>query len=78
VIASLQDLSLAARHAGRVIVVVDGAVIKDAHSLIEKLVHRAFDVPVLQTGSGDSRVVNLLSPNAFTSEKSCPVDKNVA
>ena len=44
VIASLHDLTLAARYASRVIVVVDGAVIGDADSLTEELIHRAFGV----------------------------------
>ena len=66
------------RHAGRVIVTVDGAVTNNAHSPTEELVHRVFGVPAILAGQGDSRVVNLLSPNAFTSEKSSPVDKNDA
>jgi iron complex transport system ATP-binding protein len=65
VIASLHDLTLAARHASRVIVVVDGAVLSDAPSLTEETIHRAFGVRALASGAGDSRSFTLLS----TSEK---------
>jgi iron complex transport system ATP-binding protein len=63
VIASLHDLTLAARHASRVIVVVDGAVINDADSLTEETIHRAFGVRALASGLGDSRAFTLLSPS---------------
>ena len=63
VIASLHDLTLAARYPGRVIVVVDGAVVKDADSLTAEIIHRAFGVPALLTGQGDSRSFTLLSPS---------------
>jgi iron complex transport system ATP-binding protein len=63
VIASLHDLTLAARHCARVILLVDGAVIGDADSLTEELVHRAFGVRSLVTGQGDSRAFTLLSPS---------------
>lgn len=63
VIASLHDLTLVARHASRVIVVVDGAVIGDADSLTEELVHRAFGVTCHLTGQGDSQALTLLSPS---------------
>ena len=63
VIASLHDLTLAVRHTSRVIVVVDGAVIADADSLTEELVHRAFGVTCHLTGQGDSRALTLLSPS---------------
>ncbi len=63
VIASLHDLTLAARHARRVIVVVDGAVIDDADSLTEKTIHRAFGVRAVASGLGDSRAFTLLSPS---------------
>jgi len=63
VIASLHDLTLAARYPGRVIVLVDGAVVGDADSLTEELVHRAFGVPAILTGQGDSRAFTLLSPS---------------
>ena len=63
VIASLHDLTLAARHAGRVIVVVDGAVINDADLLTEETIHRAFGVRALASGAGDSRAFTLLSPS---------------
>ena len=65
VIASLHDLTLAARHASRIIVLVDGAVLNDADSLTEELIHRAFGVYALASGAGDSRGFTLLS----TSEK---------
>ncbi len=63
VIASLHDLTLAARHASRVIVLVDGAVLSDADSLTEELIHRAFGVRALPSGAGDSRGFTLLSPS---------------
>jgi iron complex transport system ATP-binding protein len=63
VIASLHDLTLAARYPGRVIVVVDGAVVNDANSLTEETIHRAFGVTALLTGLGDSRSFTLLSPS---------------
>ena len=63
VIASLHDLTLAARTPSRVIVVVDGGVIGDADSLTEELVHRAFGVTAHLTGQGDSRTFTLLSPS---------------
>jgi iron complex transport system ATP-binding protein len=63
VIASLHDLTLAARYPGRVIVLVDGAVIGDVDSLTEELVHRAFGVTAFLTGQGDSRAFTLLSPS---------------
>jgi iron complex transport system ATP-binding protein len=63
VIASLHDLTLAARHCSRVIVLVDGAVIGDGELLTEELVHRAFGVRSLVTGQGDSRSFTLLSPS---------------
>jgi iron complex transport system ATP-binding protein len=63
VIASLHDLTLAARYPGRVIVLVDGAVIGDADSLTAELVHRAFGVSAFLTGQGDSRSFTLLSPS---------------
>jgi len=63
VIASLHDLTLAARSPGRVIVLVDGGVVGDADSLTEELVHRAFGVRAILTGQGDSRSFTLLSPS---------------
>ena len=63
VIASLHDLTLAARHASRMIVVVDGAVTDDAKLLTEETIHRAFGVTALMTGQGDSRAFTLLSPS---------------
>jgi iron complex transport system ATP-binding protein len=66
VIAALHDLTLAARYARRVIVVVDGQVAGDTDSLTEELIHRAFGVRAIAVGSGESRSFTLLS----TSEKS--------
>ena len=63
VIASLHDLTLAARYPTRVVVLVDGAVIGDTDSLTEELVHRAFGVGALLTGQEDSRCFTLLSPS---------------
>ncbi len=63
VIASLHDLTLAARYPGRVIVVVDGAVANDTNALTEETIHRAFGVTALLTGQGDSRAFTLLSPS---------------
>jgi iron complex transport system ATP-binding protein len=65
VVAALHDLSLAARYATRVIVVVDGEVASDTDSLTEELIHRAFGVRALASGMGDSRSFTLLP----TSEK---------
>jgi iron complex transport system ATP-binding protein len=66
VIASLHDLTLAARYPSRVVVLVDGGVIGDGEILTEELVHRGFGVRVIATGQGDSRALTILS----TSEKS--------
>jgi iron complex transport system ATP-binding protein len=66
VIAALHDLTLAARYAHRVIVVVDGQLAGDTDSLTEELIHRAFGVRAITVGSGESRSFTLLS----TSEKS--------
>ncbi len=63
VIASLHDLTLAVRHASRVIVLVDGAVLSDADSLTEELIHKAFGVRAMASGAGDSRGFTLLSPS---------------
>jgi iron complex transport system ATP-binding protein len=63
VIASLHDLTLAARHASRVIVLVDGAVLSDTDTLTEELIHKAFGVRAMASGAGDSRSFTLLSPS---------------
>ena len=62
VIASLHDLTLAARYPRRVIVLVDGAVIGDTQLLTEELVHRAFGVKGVLMGERNSRSFTLLSP----------------
>lgn len=66
VIAALHDLTLAARHCSRVVLVVDGAVAGDTDSLTEALIHRAFGVRAIASGAGETRSFTLLS----TSEKS--------
>ena len=66
VIASLHDLTLAARHSSRAVVLVDSQVIGDTDSLTVELIHRAFGVRALAVGAGESRAFTLLS----TSEKS--------
>jgi iron complex transport system ATP-binding protein len=63
VIAALHDLTLAYRYAGRTIVVVDGAVVFDADSLTEEVIHSAFGVRAQAVGAGDSRGFTLLSPS---------------
>jgi iron complex transport system ATP-binding protein len=63
VIAALHDLTLAYRYAGRMIVVVDGAVVFDADSLTEEVIHSAFGVRAQAVGAGDSRGFTLLSPS---------------
>ena len=63
VIASLHDLTLAARHCARFILLVDGTVAADTNLLTEELVHRAFGVRALLTGQGDSVGFTLLSPS---------------
>ena len=63
VIASLHDLTLATRHASRIVALVDGAVVGDTDCLTEELVHRVFGVRALLTGQGDSRAFTLLSPS---------------
>jgi iron complex transport system ATP-binding protein len=60
VIAALHDLTLAARHASRVLVLVDGGLISDSDSLTEELIHRAFGVRAQATGGKDSRAFTLL------------------
>ena len=62
VIASLHDLTLAARYPDRFIILVDGAVMADEQALTAELIHRAFGVSALLTGAGDSRSFTLLSP----------------
>ncbi len=66
VIAALHDLTLAARYASRVVILVDGRLIADADSLTEALIHRAFGVHALKTGAGNSLGFTIVS----TSEKS--------
>jgi len=63
VIASLHDLTLAARYPSRVIVLVDGGAVGDADLLTEELIHRAFGVKAMLSGAGDSRSFTLLSPS---------------
>jgi iron complex transport system ATP-binding protein len=63
VVAALHDLTLAYRYASRAIVVVDGAVVFDADSLTEEVIHSAFGVRAQAAGAGDSRGFTLLSPS---------------
>jgi len=63
VIASLHDLTLAARYPSRVIVLVDGTVVGNSPLLTEELVHRAFGVTSVLTGEGNSRSFTILSPS---------------
>jgi iron complex transport system ATP-binding protein len=63
VIASLHDLTLAARYPSRLIVLVDGAVINDTDLLTEEIIHRAFGVRAQAFGTRDSRGFTLLSPS---------------
>jgi iron complex transport system ATP-binding protein len=63
VLASLHDLTLAARHATRIIALVDGALVSDTNSLTEELIHRVFGVRAVMTGKGDSAALTLLSPS---------------
>ena len=63
VIASLHDLTLAARYPSRVIVLVDGSPVGDTDLLTEELIHRAFGVKAMLSGAGDSRSFTLLSPS---------------
>jgi iron complex transport system ATP-binding protein len=66
VIAAVHDLTLAARYAHRMIVVVDGQLVGDTDSLTEELIHRAFGVRAVAVGAGESRAFTFLS----TREKS--------
>jgi len=63
VVASLHDLTLAARHATRIVALVDGRLVSDTKSLTEELIHRVFGVASLMTGKGDSLGLTLLSPS---------------
>jgi iron complex transport system ATP-binding protein len=63
VIASLHDLTLAARHATRILALVDGRLVADTDSLTEELIHKVFGVRSHLTGKGDSLALTLLSPS---------------
>ncbi len=63
VLASLHDLTLAGRHASRLIALVDGGVISDTDSLTEGLIHSVFGVASHVSGKGDSLALTLLSPS---------------
>lgn len=63
VVASLHDLTLAARHATRIIALVDGRLVSDTNSLTEELIHKVFGVASFMTGKGDSLGLTLLSPS---------------
>lgn len=66
VVAALHDLTLAARYASRIVILVDGRLVADADSLTESLIHRAFGVVALKAGEGNSLGFTIVS----TSEKS--------
>jgi ABC-type cobalamin/Fe3+-siderophores transport system ATPase subunit len=59
----LHDLTLAARHATRIIALVDGRLVSDTNSLTEELIHKVFGVASFMTGKGDSLGLTLLSPS---------------
>jgi iron complex transport system ATP-binding protein len=63
VVASLHDLTLVARHATRILALVDGRLVSDTNSLTEELIHKVFDVRSHLTGKGDSLALTLLSPS---------------
>ena len=63
VIASLHDLTLAGRHASRILALVDGALVSDTEILTEELIHRVFGVASHVSGKGDSLALTLLSPS---------------
>lgn len=63
VVASLHDLTLAARHATRIIALVDGRLVSDTKALTEELIHKVFGVASFMSGKGDSLGLTLLSPS---------------
>ena len=63
VIASLHDLTLAGRHATRILAAVDGGVVADTEALTEELIHKVFGVRSLLSGKGDSLGLTLLPPS---------------
>jgi len=63
VVASLHDLTLAARHATRILALVDGSLVSDTNSFTEELIHKVFGVRSHLTGKGDSLALTLLSPS---------------
>jgi iron complex transport system ATP-binding protein len=63
VIAALHDLTLAARHATRIIALVDGRVAGDEITLSADLIHRVFGVHAALSGQGDSMALTLLPPS---------------
>jgi iron complex transport system ATP-binding protein len=63
VIASLHDLTLAARHATRIIAAVDGRIMGDEKILSADLIHKVFGVRAVLTGQGDSVALTLLPPS---------------
>ena len=63
VVASLHDLTMAGRHATRLLALVDGGLDVDSESLTEELIHRVFGVRSLLNGKGDSLGLTLLPPS---------------
>jgi len=63
VVASLHDLTLAGRHATRILALVDGRLVADTELLTEELIHKVFGVRSHLSGKGDSLALTLLSPS---------------
>ena len=61
VIASLHDLTLAARHAGRIVALKDGVVAGEG-ALTPELIRAIFDVEARITGAGTAMTVDILGP----------------
>jgi iron complex transport system ATP-binding protein len=62
VIASLHDLTLAARHAGRIIAIANGRVAGDGPVLTQILIRTVFAVESRISGSGADTMVDFLAP----------------
>jgi len=63
VVASLHDLTLAGRHATRILALVDGQLVSDTKELTGELIHKVFGVAAHLSGKGDSLALTLLSPS---------------
>jgi iron complex transport system ATP-binding protein len=62
VIASLHDLTMAARHAGRIVALSDGRIAGDVATLTPALIHTVFGVESRISGTGSSATVDFLAP----------------